>query len=77
MCASLCRTWGQLLELLQHPEEAVRLGVAGRALVEERFRLDVSSTSYELLFRCLRLCRGVVDRACGRRCASRVSHSRQ
>lgn len=67
----------QLEKLVADPALAVRMGAAGRALVEARFRQDVTSTSYELLFRCMRLCQAVTDLPCARRCARTVTHSKR
>lgn len=64
----------ELIYLIDHPEVAVALGAAARRTVEARFGTDVSSTSYELLYLCLRHCAGVSDLRCARRCAKSVRH---
>lgn len=65
----------QLIYLLEHPERAVALGTAARATVLQRFTTQTSSTSYELLYRCVRHCGGVADLPCARRCAASVTNS--
>ncbi len=65
----------QLIYLLGHPEVAVQLGLAARATVTARYTTEQSSTSYELLYRCLKHCTNLSDLACGRFCAHSVSHS--
>ena len=64
----------QIIDLLDHPDVALRLGRAARETVVSRFTTEVSSTSYELLYRCLRHCGHVSNLNCARRCAGSVAH---